>query len=157
LSVGFVVRSICSRRALERDTALDMITLDPDLRRYGQIPDWRQGLPARQLRDRTRRCRHHLDPADLRQGKPRPHQRFLRPFCQIIESVNQTLKTQLDLERHGSRTRPGVCARVLQRRLALTAAIWHKETTSQPGPARSLLAYDHRRPATPWSQSSRCA
>ncbi len=51
---------------------------------------------------------------------PRPHQRFLRPFRQIIESVNQTLKAQLDLERHGGRTKPGVCARVLQRLLALT-------------------------------------
>jgi hypothetical protein len=74
---------------------------------------------------------------------PRPHQRLLRPFRQIIESVNQTLKAQLDLERHGGRTRPGVCARILQRLLALTAAIWHNETTHQPGPARSLLAYDH--------------
>ncbi len=73
----------------------------------------------------------------------RPHQRFLRPFRQIIESVNQTLKAQLDLERHGGRTKPGVCARVLQRLLALTAAIWHNETTQQPGPARSLTAYDH--------------
>ncbi len=32
---------------------------------------------------------------------------------------------------------------MLQRILALTAAIWHNETTAQPGPARSLLAYDH--------------
>ena len=74
---------------------------------------------------------------------PRPHQQFLRPFRQIIESVNQTLKAQLDLERHGGRTRPGVCARILQRLLALTAAIWHNETSNHPGPARSLLAYDH--------------
>ncbi|MCP5034560.1 MAG: IS982 family transposase, partial [Actinomycetia bacterium] len=57
--------------------------------------------------------------------------------------VNQTFKAQLDLERHGGRTKPGVCARILQRILALTAAIWHNETTNQPGPARSLTAYDH--------------
>ena len=74
--------------------------------------------------------------------KPRPGRRFLRPFRQIIESVNNTLKTQLDLERHGGRTKPGVIARVLQRLLALTAAIWHNQTTNQPGPARSLTAYD---------------
>jgi hypothetical protein len=73
----------------------------------------------------------------------RPGQRFLRPFRQIIESVNQTLKAQLDLERHGGRKPAGVCARVLQRLLALTAAIWHNETSNQPGPARSLIAYDH--------------
>ena len=74
---------------------------------------------------------------------PRPGGRFLRPFRQIIESVFQTLKAQLGLERHGGRTPAGVIARVLQRLLALTAAIWHNQTTQQPGPARSLLAYDH--------------
>lgn len=75
--------------------------------------------------------------------KPRGGQRFLRPFRQIIESVNNTLKTQLDLERHGGRTKAGVITRVLQRLLALTAAIWHNQTTNRPGPARSLIAYDH--------------
>ena len=79
----------------------------------------------------------------LKSEPPRPGRRFLRAFRQIIESVNQTLKAQLDLERHGGRKPPGVCARVLQRLLALTAAIWNNETTNQPGPARSLIAYDH--------------
>jgi len=79
----------------------------------------------------------------LKSERPRPGRRFLRAFRQTIESVNQTLKAQLDLERHGGRKPPGVCARVLQRLLALTAAIWHNETTDQPGPARSLIAYDH--------------
>ena len=80
----------------------------------------------------------------VRAGKqPRPLQRFLKPFRQTIESVNQTLKGQLDLERHGGRTPTGVWARVLQRILALTTVIWHNETTHQTGPARSLLAYDH--------------
>ena len=74
---------------------------------------------------------------------PGPGGRYLKAFRQIIESVNQTLKAQLDLERHGGRTQPGVCARVLQRICALTAAIWHNETSQHPGPARSLTAYDH--------------
>lgn len=73
----------------------------------------------------------------------RPLGRFLKPFRQIIESVSQSLKAQLDLERHGGRKPQGVCACVLRRILALTAAIWHNETTSQPRPARSRLAYDH--------------
>lgn len=72
----------------------------------------------------------------------RPGKRFLKPFRQIIESINQTLKAQLDLERHGGRSAPGVIARVYQRLLALTAAIWHNENTSQPV-LRSLTAYDH--------------
>jgi hypothetical protein len=54
---------------------------------------------------------------------PRPGQRLLKPFRQIIESVNDSLKGQLDLERHGGRTPAGLATRILQRLLALTAAI----------------------------------
>ena len=49
--------------------------------------------------------------------------RFFKPLRQIIESINQTLKGQLDLERHQGRTPAGVCTRIAQRILALTAAI----------------------------------
>jgi hypothetical protein len=74
--------------------------------------------------------------------KPRPGAGLLRPLRQIIESVNDTLKGQLDLEQHGGRTKTGVIVRVLQRILAVTAAIWHNERTGQPH-LRSLTAYDH--------------
>ena len=78
-----------------------------------------------------------------RQGEPaRPGTRFFKPLRQVIESVNQTFKGQLDLERHGGHTPAGVIARVLQRILALTAAIWHNDHTSQPV-KRSLIAFDH--------------
>jgi hypothetical protein len=78
-----------------------------------------------------------------RKGEPaRPGARFFKPLRQIIESVNDTFKGQLDLERHGGHTGPGVLTRVLQRILALTAAIWHNDHTSQPV-MRSLIAYDH--------------
>ncbi len=73
---------------------------------------------------------------------PRPGQRLFKPLRQLIESVNDTLKGQLDLERHGGRTIQGVTVRVLQRLLALTAAIWHNHKTGQPV-LRSLIAYDH--------------
>ncbi len=74
---------------------------------------------------------------------PRPGARFLRPWRQIIESINRALKGQPALERHKARTRTGVAARIATRLLALTAAIWHNQTTQRPGPARSLIAYDH--------------
>jgi hypothetical protein len=74
--------------------------------------------------------------------KPRPGERFFKPLRQIIESVNDTLKGQLDLERHGGRTIAGVCARVAQRILALTAAIWHNDRIGA-SIRRSLIAYDH--------------
>ncbi|MFI2558937.1 Na+/H+ antiporter NhaA [Nocardia farcinica] len=48
----------------------------------------------------------------------------------------------LDLERHGGRTIAGVCTRIAQRVLALTAAIWHNDTIGAQT-RRSLLAYDH--------------
>jgi hypothetical protein len=54
---------------------------------------------------------------------PRPGQGLFKPLRQLIQSVNDTLKGQLDLERSGGRTIEGVTARVLQRLLALTAAI----------------------------------
>lgn len=84
---------------------------------------------------------HLLRPA--RQGEPgRPGSQFFKPLRQIIESVNDTFKGQLDLERHGGHTPAGVTTRVLQRILALTAAIWHNEHTGQPV-MRSLIAYDY--------------
>jgi hypothetical protein len=71
-----------------------------------------------------------------------PQRRAWRRRSLIIESVNDTLKGQPDLERHGGRTADGVTVRILQRILALVAAIWHNDTTGQPV-MRSLVAYDH--------------
>jgi hypothetical protein len=82
-----------------------------------------------------------LRPA-YRNRPPRPGQALLAPIRQLIESVNDTLKGQLDLELHGGRTLAGVAARIAQRLLALTAAIWHNRATGQPV-TRSLIAYDH--------------
>jgi Transposase DDE domain len=67
---------------------------------------------------------------------------LLKPLRQVIESVNWTLKGQLDLERHGGRTPEGILARVLARILALTAAIWYNDKAGRPV-KRSLTAFDH--------------
>lgn len=74
--------------------------------------------------------------------KQRPGQHLLKAVRQLIESVNDTLKGQLDLELHGGRTFEGIATRIAQRLLALTAAIWHNHKTGQPI-TRSLIAYDH--------------
>jgi hypothetical protein len=89
----------------------------------------------------------HARGADLlrpayRNRAPRPGQALLAPIRQLIESVYDTLKGQLDLELHGGRSLLGVATRVAQRLLALTAAIWHNRATGQPT-TRSLIAYDH--------------
>jgi len=78
-----------------------------------------------------------------RKGEPeRPGGRFFKPLRQSVESIYDTLKGQLDPEQHGGRTTAGVFVRVVQRLLALTAAIWHNDHTGQRV-KRSLLAYDH--------------
>jgi hypothetical protein len=75
----------------------------------------------------------------------RPGRGPLRAVRQSIESVNQTFKDQLDLEQHGGRTITGVAVRVLQRVLALAAAIWHNWHT---GRVSGTTAMDHgARPA----------
>jgi hypothetical protein len=73
---------------------------------------------------------------------PRAGQQFFKPLRQVIESVNATFKGQLDLERHQGKTPAGVCARIAQRVLALTAAIWHNDILGMTI-RRSLTAYDH--------------
>ncbi|MBC7596325.1 MAG: IS982 family transposase [Kineosporiaceae bacterium] len=74
--------------------------------------------------------------------KPRAGTQFFKPLRQVIESINWTYKGHLDLERHGGRTIAGVCIRIAQRILALTATIWHNDNLGL-NIRRSLTAYDH--------------
>ena len=60
----------------------------------------------------------------------------------MIESINDTFNDQLDLEQHGRTLPAGARFRVLQRVLALTAAIWHNDHVGAPTP-RSLITYGH--------------
>ena len=60
---------------------------------------------------------------------------------QWIESVFDTLKGQLSLERHGARTVPGLTARIAARLLALAAGLRHNQLAGTWD--RSLIAYDH--------------
>ncbi|CAM5486521.1 Transposase OS=Streptomyces aurantiogriseus OX=66870 GN=GCM10010251_02700 PE=4 SV=1 [Streptomyces aurantiogriseus] len=62
-----------------------------------------------------------------RYGEP-----MLKKVRQLIESVNDTLKGQLDLEDHGGRGCAGVAIRVAQRILAMAAAMWHNNATQSP-------------------------
>ena len=73
--------------------------------------------------------------------RTQPGARFFKPWRQIIESINDTLKGQLDLELHSGRTPTGVIARVIQRLLAMTTAIRHNQTSQTI--RRSLTAYNH--------------
>ena len=72
--------------------------------------------------------------------EPRHFPNWLR---QRVEAIIWTLKNQLGLERHGGRVPAGLWARIVQRLLALNAAIWHNWQIGAPV-KRSLIAYDHR-------------
>lgn len=128
----------------EREVLVDLFDLDTGLLTHPDglilIVDkgYRDAATERQL---TERGVTMIRPA-YRTEAPRPGRALLRALRQTIESVNQTFKGQLDLERHGGRTPAGVTARVLQRILALTAVIWHNWHTGQPV-LRSLTAFDH--------------
>jgi hypothetical protein len=82
----------------------------------------------------------------LRPSRKREKARYGEPMLkkvrQLIESVNDTLKGQLDLEEHGGRTFEGVSVRIAQRILAMATAIWHNNKTGA-AVTRSLIAYDH--------------
>jgi hypothetical protein len=77
-----------------------------------------------------------IRPARKDENKPRYFPNWLR---QRAEAIIWTLKNQLGLERHGGRVPAGLWARVLQRLLALNAAIWRIGAPVK----RSLIAYDH--------------
>jgi len=139
-----VAVALTGAKADERQVLLDLLATEPRLvaARPGQVlladknyygQEFERVLAGLGLR--------LLRPA--RKGEPeRAGAHLFRPLRQLVESVNQTFKGQLDLERHGGRTPAGVAVRVLQRVLALTAAIWHNDKTGQATP-RSLVAYDH--------------
>jgi hypothetical protein len=80
-----------------------------------------------------------LRPARKDEKEPRYFPGWLR---QRVEAIIWTLKNQLSLERHGGRDPAGLWARIVQRLLALNAAIWHNWQIGAPV-KRSLIPYDH--------------
>jgi hypothetical protein len=110
-----VAFALTGAKADERQTLLGILAADPTLagQRPGQtlIADkhYYGAVFERALTEAGVRL---LRPA--RKGEPdRPGARLFKPLRQTIESINQTFKGQLDLERHGGRTPAGVLVRVL--------------------------------------------
>lgn len=136
--------ALTSPKTDEREVLRDLLEIEPELldERPGQVILADKGYRSRELEAfLSGRGATLIRPAMAGEAARRGA-RVLKPLRQVIESVNDTLKGQLDLERHGGRTVSGVVARVLQRLLALSAVIWHNERTGNR-PVRSLLAYDH--------------
>jgi Transposase DDE domain len=139
-----VVFALTGAKADERQVLLDLLSVEPELvaARPGQTLLADKHYYGREFQGILAELGLRLlRPA--RTGEPeRAGACLFKPLRQLIESVNDTFKGQLDLERHGGRTPGGVTVRVLQRILALTAASWHNHKTRQPT-LRSLVAYDH--------------
>jgi Transposase DDE domain len=139
-----VAFALTGAKADERETLLDLLAAEPDIlhNRPGQTligdKNYFGGPFERELADQGAQL---LRPT--RKGeRERPGTYLFKPLRQVIESINETFKGQLDLERHRGRTPNGVIARVMQRILALTAAIWHNDHAGQDV-LRSLTAFDH--------------
>jgi len=139
-----VAFALAGAKADERETLLGMFEVEPQLvaDRPGQTLIGDKNYFGRVFEDQ-------LTDLDIRLLRParkgeseRAGAHLFKPLRQVIESINETFKGQLDLERHRGRTPGGVMVRILQRILALTAAIWHNDHTGQPV-MRSLTAYDH--------------
>ena len=142
LPVGF---ALTGAKADERQTLLPILDTDPTLtgaERAGQILIADKNYYGREFEATLAEAGVDLLRPARKGEQPRAGTEFFKPLRQTIESINDTFKGQLDLEQHGGHTPAGVWVRVVQRVLALTAAIWHNDRTGQPI-ERSLLTYDH--------------
>lgn len=128
----------------EREVLAAMLEVDAELvgRREGIVLISDKGFASKPFeKDLSEQGIELLRPSRKREMQ-RHGEPMLKKVRQLIESVNDTLKGQLDLEQHGGRTFEGVAIRVAQRILAMAAAIWHNNHTRAPV-TRSLTAYDH--------------
>ncbi|MGW3208763.1 IS982 family transposase [Streptomyces sp. NPDC001135] len=109
----------------EREVLQAMLDVDEDLvaGRPGLLITADKGFASKEFaNDLVMRGAELLRPSFKREKK-RKGEGLLKSVRQLIESVNDTLKAQLDLEQHGGRTFEGVAVRVAQRILAMAAAI----------------------------------
>jgi hypothetical protein len=120
-------RQTLTHRPVNRPEPGTVVVTDKGL--YGaEVEDFFAGLELTLVR-----------PARRDEKTPRPFPNWLR---QRIEAIIWTLKKQLGLEQHNARVPAGLWTRILQRLLALNAAIWHNWTIDALV-KRSLIAYHH--------------
>jgi hypothetical protein len=124
----------------EREVLAALLDHHRHLLRTGQVMLADKGFAGKQFKELTESMGLELLRPDRKDETYRNGN--LGGVRQRIESVNQTLKGQLDLESHGGRTPAGVFARVAQRLLALAAVIWHNWNNGLTS-KRSLIAFDH--------------
>jgi hypothetical protein len=124
----------------ERQALLRLLDIPANTPVGGTVLVSDKGLAGREVQ--TALADKHLillRPARTDEPDPGSFPAWLR---QRVEAIIWTLKHQLGLDRHGGRIPSGLWARVVQRLLALNAAIWFNWQLGARD-KRSLLAYDH--------------
>jgi Transposase DDE domain len=138
-----VVWGLANPKLGEREVTQALLEADSDhqLIRAGDVILGDKGFAGAQF---EAFLRDELGVALIRPDRKDEPARFgkLARVRQWIESIFDTAKGQLALERQGGRILAGVYARVAARLLALAAAIWHNWRIGAPV-KRSLIAYDH--------------
>lgn len=119
----------------EREVALDLL---PHVLRGGETIVCDKGYAGRDF-ERAVAALGAQVVRPARQDEPAGSRPRLGRIRQRIESVFQTFKDLLSLERHGGRTPQGLRARVGARILALAASVWLNHQLGRP--SRSLVAY----------------
>lgn len=138
-----VAFALTGAKADERETLLDLLAAEPHLAagRPGQTLIGDKNYFGRDFERELAQLDIQLLRPTRKGERQRPGGSLFKPLRQVIESVNETFKGQLDLEQHRGRTPCGVIVRVMQRILALTAVIWHNDRTGR-ATLRSLTSYD---------------
>lgn len=138
------MRALANPKIGEREvlTAMLEVDADPVARREGILLITDKGFASEPFEKNLVTQGIELLRPSLKREKKRYGEPMLKKVRQLIEPVNDTLKGQLDLKRHGGRTFEGAAVRVTQRMLAIAAGIWHNNLTGA-AVTRSLIAYDH--------------
>jgi hypothetical protein len=127
---------LCGADRKERDVALRQL-LPLAARSGARIAVCDKGYAGRDFTDQAARLGITvIRPRRQNEAGSQPH---LAPIRQRVESVFQTCKDLLGLERHGARTIIGLNARIGIRLLTLAAAIWLNHHLGRPSRALADL------------------
>jgi len=139
-----ILRAPANAKMGEREVLATMLEVDADLlaERGGILLIADKGFAGAASQKELAELRITLPRPARKSEAERSGEPMLKKVRQLIESVNDTLKGQLDLEFHGGRTSDGVAVRVAQHVLALAAAAGFNNTIGTPV-TRSLIAFDH--------------
>lgn len=128
-----VLFALTGAKADERETLRDMPDTAPDVTasRPGQTIIGDKNHHGRESEHDLAGVTSSCCARPAKAGRSSPGAHLFKPLRQVTESVNQTFKGQLDLERHGGKAQQEWQS-ASSAGSALTAAIWHNDKTGHP-------------------------